>query len=166
MELRQVTPEDAPALIELTEQLYAESTYLLYDPGEATPAVEAYARRIADTTKNESWVMFVAQEQGRLIGAAGGNRGHARRTRHSLLVFLGVVKTSWGQGVGRALLKAIEAWARAKGIHRLELTVQPGNARALALYESQGFEREGLKRHALKISGQYADEWFMSKLLI
>jgi len=43
--------------------------------------------------------------------------------------------------------------------------VQVHNIRAIALYENCGFEREGLKRHSLRIDGTYVDEYYMSKLL-
>ena len=78
---------------------------------------------------------------------------------------MGVLEARTGRGAGRALLTALEAWARANGIHRLELTVQAHNHRAIALYEKCGFEREGLKRHSLKIDGTYVDEYYLSKLL-
>jgi putative acetyltransferase len=51
--------------------------------------------------------------------------------------------------VGRALLEQATAWARSIGVRKLELHVFPWNAPAIALYESFGFEREGLRK------GQY-----------
>jgi RimJ/RimL family protein N-acetyltransferase len=65
----------------------------------------------------------------------------------------------------QARLAALEAWARANGLHRLELTVQVHNRRAIALYEKCGFEREGVKRHSLNIEGTFIDELYMSKLI-
>jgi len=94
-----------------------------------------------------------------------GNRRIARRTRHSLYVVIGVLQVWIGRGVGRALLEALESWARARGLHRLELTVDVENRRAIALYEKCGFEREGVKRHSRRIEGRYSDELYMSKLI-
>jgi len=62
-------------------------------------------------------------------------------------------------------LEALEGWARSKGLHRLELTVDVENRRAIALYEKCGFEREGVKRHSRRIEGRYSDELYMSKLI-
>lgn len=39
------------------------------------------------------------------------------------------------------------------------------NAKALFLYQSMGFETEGLKRNSLKVSGNYLNEDFMAKLI-
>jgi RimJ/RimL family protein N-acetyltransferase len=78
---------------------------------------------------------------------------------------IGVLQAWVGRGVGRALLESLEAWARSKEFHRLELTVDVTNQRAIALYEKCGFEREGVKRHSRKINGKYSDEFYMSKLI-
>ena len=50
------------------------------------------------------------------------------------------------RGVGRALLEQAVAWAESAGVRKLELHVFPWNEPAIALYESFGFEREGLRK--------------------
>lgn len=50
-----------------------------------------------------------------------------------------------GQGVGTALLKAVEAEARACGQTRVRLDVIDTNPRARALYERAGFEAVGVE---------------------
>jgi len=126
---------------------------------------EQQARRIEEMSRSESGVMLVCETNNELIGVVFGHRGVARRTRHSLYVVIGVLQAWVGRGVGRALLEALEAWARSKELHRLELTVDVTNQRAIALYEKCGFEREGVKRHSRKIDGKYSDELYMSKLI-
>jgi RimJ/RimL family protein N-acetyltransferase len=145
--------------------IYAETTLMLLEPSEWNPTVEEHARRIEQNAKSRSGVTVVAEAEGKLIGAASSNRGSAKRNRHSGYVVMGVVEACTGRGVGRALLRALEAWARANEVHRLELTVQVRNHRAIALYEKCGFEREGLKRHSLNIEGRFIDELYMSKLI-
>jgi RimJ/RimL family protein N-acetyltransferase len=56
-------------------------------------------------------------------------------------------------------------WAVEQGIHRLELTVMVHNQRAIDLYEKVGFQREGRKRDALLVGGEYVDEYVMGRLL-
>lgn len=163
--VREARPADAAGVIELFQKLYAETSFMLYEPGEWTPNPEDYARRLEEAWNAEAGVMFVCESDGDLIGVVFGNRGMARRTRHSLYVVIGMIQQWVGRGVGRALLQALEARARAKGIHRLELTVDAANQRAIALYEKCGFEREGLKRHSRRIEGAYFDELYMSKLI-
>lgn len=48
---------------------------------------------------------------------------------------------------------------------RLELTIMVENERALGLYESAGFEREGLHRRAIRLQDGWRDEFSDAKLL-
>jgi RimJ/RimL family protein N-acetyltransferase len=165
LRIRQSTPDDAQAVISLLERLYSETSFLLYEPGELTHDVEQYARRMDEAARKGNWVMFVAESGDCMVGVIFGNRAVPRRTRHSLLIGLAVLRASWNQGVGRRLLAEIEAWARTHDLHRLELTVQTTNRPAIALYEKVGFEREGMKRHSQRVEGVYVDEFLMSKLI-
>lgn len=165
MRIRKAVPSDAAEVIALLEKLYAETTFLLYESGEMNVSTEAYARRMTEGIAEQSWMMFVAEKGPDLVGVLFGSRGHANRTSHSLAVGLGVLETHWRQGVGRALLAAAEAWATEHDIHRIELTVRTTNSHAIRLYERAGFEREGLKRHAQRVAGNYVDEYLMSKLI-
>ncbi len=57
------------------------------------------------------------------------------------------VDAAWrGRGIGRALVDEVIAWSRAREAHKIELEVWPHNLAAIGLYESTGFEREGLRR--------------------
>jgi ribosomal-protein-alanine N-acetyltransferase len=56
---------------------------------------------------------------------------------------IAVAPRSQGRGVGRELLVALVAEARRRGCAQLFLEVLDGNAPALALYDSSGFERTG-----------------------
>jgi putative acetyltransferase len=72
------------------------------------------------------------------------------------------VADAWrGRGIGTALLNEALRWARWVGVEKLELTVYPRNAAAIALYRRFGFVEEGtLVRHSKKSSG-YEDEVLM-----
>jgi putative acetyltransferase len=70
-----------------------------------------------------------------------------------------------GRGAGIAMMAAIvdlaDNWLQLK---RLELGVYADNARAIALYERFGFEREGLQRAYSWRNGSYADSLSMARL--
>jgi RimJ/RimL family protein N-acetyltransferase len=78
-----------------------------------------------------------------------------------------MVATDWrGRGVGSALLAAAIDWARARGLHKLALSVFPHNQAALALYRKFGFVEEGrLVRHVRRADGQLWDLIEMGLLL-
>jgi RimJ/RimL family protein N-acetyltransferase len=165
MRVREAIPSDSARLVPFFRTLYSETNFMLFEPDEFTATEEQQARRIEGMARSDSGVMFVCEDDNELIGVVSGNRGIAIRTRHSLYVVIGVLQAWVGRGVGRALLEALESWARSRGLHRLELTVDVDNRRAIALYEKFGFEREGVKRHSRKIEGRYLDELYMSKLI-
>lgn len=82
MRVREATPEDAAAIITLFKAIYAETTFMLVEPGEWNPAAEEQARRIEQNARTGSGVTVVAEADGRLIGAATGSRGGMKRNRH------------------------------------------------------------------------------------
>jgi RimJ/RimL family protein N-acetyltransferase len=163
--VRQARPDDAAAILKLFQAIHAETSFMLFEPDEWKPSVEEQARRIKLGAKTGAAIFLVAEADGVLAGGAFGTRGIARRSYHALHIVIGVLQAWSGRGAGRALVRALEDWARAHGVQRIELTVQAGNARAIALYESCGFEREGIKRRSLMIGGRSVDELFMAKLL-
>ena len=65
--------------------------------------------------------------------------------RHGHLGILAVAESGEGQGVGRALLSAIEAWATARGYRFLTLNVFEGNSRARAVYERAGYRPDTIR---------------------
>ena len=71
-----------------------------------------------------------------------------------------------GRGIGRRLMQQTIDAAFAFGLTRVELTVREGNANAIALYKSLGFETEGLHRNAVCIEGQYENLYSMALLRV
>ncbi len=57
-----------------------------------------------------------------------------------------VLPEAQGRGIGRAVMAALVAEARRRGMVRATLEVRPSNERALALYESFGFRTIAIRR--------------------
>lgn len=68
---------------------------------------------------------------------------------HGHLSIIAVHERAEGQGVGGALLRASEQWARSQGFRRLTLNVFEANGRARRVYEHLGYRVETL--HYVKI---------------
>ncbi|SFK40634.1 Acetyltransferase (GNAT) family protein [Sphingomonas sp. NFR04] len=71
-----------------------------------------------------------------LIGTAMvGEDGH-----RGWVYYLAVAESARGQGHGRALMAAAEAWLRARGCPKLQLMVRAGNDAAIGFYRALGLE--------------------------
>lgn len=99
------------------------------------------------------------------MGFLGGTGGNVNRNRHTVNMAMGVLKKYQGIGIGRQLLQAFVNWASTNQFHRIELTVMEANTKAKSLYQSMGFEIEGIKRNSLKVNGNYVSEHYLAKLI-
>ena len=164
---RPATTSDATAMLELFRDLDSETQFMLYEPGERTTTPEQQQHIILDFIETPSKTMQVAVDgaSGEIAGFIVGIGNTQARNRHSVYCVIGIRQQFTGQGVGQQLLEALENWAREQQLHRLELSVMEHNHRAISLYRKCGFQSEGIKRHAIKINGQFINEYLMAKLL-
>ena len=165
MFIRTIRPDDAEQFLRLRMQLDEETQFMMLEPGERNISLEEQLYQIEQVLSKENQVIFVAEQDDQLIGYLGAIGGDFKRNKHSAEIVIGILQAYTGQGLGSQLFIAMEAWARQKQLHRLELTVMTHNRAGVALYRKRGFEIEGTKRHALVVNGKYVDEFYMAKLL-
>ena len=121
----------------------------------------------ADLATHHELAAAVRQENGTelVVATAGLSFSSNPRLRHSASFGIMVRTDYQALGIGKALTAAVldlaDNWLMLK---RVELTVFTDNEPAIHLYESFGFEREGLKRMAVIRQGRYADEYLMARL--
>jgi ribosomal protein S18 acetylase RimI-like enzyme len=86
-------------------------------------------------------VVLVAEQGGEAVGVAIGFLGYSTFRARPLLNLhdLAVLPAARGAGVGRALLAAVAARARALGCCKVTLEVREDNAPARRLYARAGF---------------------------
>jgi RimJ/RimL family protein N-acetyltransferase len=163
---RAAGPGDAASLLALKKQLDRETSFMLLEPDERTEDCADIAADLSSMAGAANTTIVVAAETaGRLVGYAEARGGGFRRNRITAYVVIGVLAVARGQGVGAGLLRELELWAPAHGIHRLELTVMDRNHRARRLYERMGYAVEGRRRECLQVDGRLVDELYMAKLL-
>jgi ribosomal protein S18 acetylase RimI-like enzyme len=129
-------PEHQRAVLALT------AAHALDPMGNGGPlAPEALARLVHGLKEHPTTLIFLAFAKGEAVGIATCFRGFS--TFHGLPLVnvhdLTVLPAHRGRGIGRALLGAVEAKARALGCCKVTLEVQENNRRARGLYESAGF---------------------------
>ena len=160
MNVRQARPEDARALATVFAAV-AEEGHLATEPPVDVPArAERFRAAIEDDGPDSYWLL---EDGGRVVGHAGLHGTHAEGV---LARGMAILPEARGRGGGRALLEALLEHAGSQGAHKVELEVWPDNARAIALYESAGFEVEGLRRdHYRRRDGSLRSAVLMARLL-
>lgn len=95
---------------------------------------------------------LIAQGEQGLVGAIHARSPGLFAFAHVLTdLTIAVHPRAQGQGVGRQLFERFQAAVRDRGdITRVELLTRESNARAIAFYESLGFEREGTFRERIR----------------
>jgi RimJ/RimL family protein N-acetyltransferase len=84
---------------------------------------------------------------------------------HRATLGMGIERAARGRGLGRALIQAAIAWARAHGLAWIDLGVFAHNAPARALYASMGFVQTGAVRDQFRVDGVTIDDISMSLAL-
>ncbi len=139
--IRAATPEDIPAMVALLRQLFAIEDDFAFD-------APVQARGLALVLATPGAAGFVAVQDGPEAG--GQVRGMAtaqllvstaRGGPVATIEDVVVDQAARGQGLGRALLEAATAWARAQGALRVQLLADRENAEALDFYDRLGFGR-------------------------
>jgi ribosomal protein S18 acetylase RimI-like enzyme len=146
--------QDAQALVFLLDA-YAQ------DPmggGEALNPENA-ARLCSDMAKISGAASFIAWQEAKPVGLINCFEGYSTFKAKPLLNVhdIAVLADHRGQGVGQALLKAAEDYARAQGCCKLTLEVLSGNAVALSSYIRFGFTQYELAAAAGQ--AQFMQKW-------
>lgn len=165
MIIRKVRVDDAEQMRQLRLQLDKETPFMLFEPGEREITLKEQKRQIEGVLARENQMIFVAEEDGQIVGHLEVMGGCVQRNKHRAEIVIGILQAFTGQSVGTRLFIAMEEWALQQHLHRLELTVITSNTAGVALYKKQGFVIEGIRQHSHIINGQYVDEFYMAKLL-
>jgi len=107
---------------------------------------------------------FVALDQGTVVGWADIFPEQKHATAHRGSLGIGLLSEYRGRGLGRRLLNACISKAWVNGLTRIELETRCDNAAAIRLFERCGFEREGVRRCAMRLDGEHYDTLLMSLL--
>lgn len=143
--VRPMSPDDRPAVLALVRELQAHE-FEIFDrmipPEEIT---ESYLQHLDKDCATYDGVVLVAVTGDRVTGYASLLRRVSDESydetpyTYAYIGDLVVTREARGGGVGRALIEACEAQARAAGAKWLRISVLARNARAHALYRSAGF---------------------------
>lgn len=155
--VRFAAPDDDARLAAIDEETWSTSVSPAPRPTERRffrPQVEP-----ADT--------LVAELGGLVVGYAllGNPTPLPASTHVQMLRGLAVDPAYQSRGVGRALVEAAIAQARARGAVKLSLRVLGSNQGARRLYAACGFETEGVLRDEFLLDGDPVDDHLLARRL-
>jgi len=166
IEVRPAVTGDAGGLHALMDGIYQEDAWFV---GDGPPDVRTLAGKIRSLDPSRAMLLVAEMHSGRahreLIGWIEVRRLGYRRVEHVATLTLAVAARARRRGVGRMLLRAVEPWARRVGVLKLRLDVRAGNEAAIALYEAEGFEREGVERGLVRDEAGFEDNLIYGKFL-
>jgi GNAT superfamily N-acetyltransferase len=108
------------------------------------PGAERVMRRfLADLTSSSHSFLFVAELAGRTVGFISGELREGsptfRQKTWASVDDVFVEPDYRNRGLGRALLKSVEAWAKERGANGISLQVAAANGRGRKFYGELGF---------------------------
>ena len=169
--LRAAVSADVPGIVALERAVVAAGEGVVKTLNDVQD--QRAAELLSDRIGSGHWVVAEwADEAGAIIGCCRLDQHKASLIRHVATLSLEVHPDAQGVGIGRLLMECALDGARTAGsgasdaVRRIELFVRADNARARALYESVGFQVEGVRRDFVRLSdGRFVDDLMMALLI-
>jgi GNAT superfamily N-acetyltransferase len=155
--VRRVESGDIEPLLDLFEAVAAERIYIGTEPGFDR---EQKRRGFASRVDNDANPSFVTVVEGVVVGSASiGTHPEFGPTIGMLLA-----KTHRRHGIGRAMMAALDEWARTRPVTALHLMVFPHNESAIAFYRETGWvEVDRFENDVTRQNGEVWDTILMRK---
>ena len=139
--IREISIKDVENFISLLSQIYDESEFTFYNPGEYSPTISSASQHLEKYITSPTKAIYVAESDEQLVGYVFVNTETYERTQHEAVVYLGVREYYQHQGIVTENINAIE------------------------LFKGMGFQIEGELKDKLFINQKYYNEYVMAKIL-
>ncbi len=140
--IRSIQVHDLPAVNAVLNQIINEKRWLASASGYTLDAHQ----RLLDCSITNKYPYIVASSEATIIGWC--NLLPTNTKTHSMdccLLSMGLLNEYREQGIGRQLLETCIRDAQSQNIRQIELEVYTDNPIAIALYQSCGFEPQGMQ---------------------
>lgn len=152
--VRPVRPDDVASLCAAVDTVARERRWLAVFEGFPREATAAF---VARNLREDYPHVVAADATGRIVGWCDIVPDARPLHAHVGVLGMGVLPACRRRGLGRRLIDAALAAACRRGMLRVELQVRASNAPAIALYDAAGFRREGVRRRAARVDGDFDD---------
>ena len=147
--IRPATPDDAEAIVGFDEVLYAHQAATPSFSGFATPPRDELQRDVAEIWDDDSYIPFVAERDGRVVGMVGLYRrpqGDLRVPSNNIdLAFAATTDDVRGTGAGLALTAHALGWAHAQGFASMTVDWRSVNLLSSRFWPKRGFRPQYLR---------------------
>ena len=156
LQIRELMPEDAKALLAFTKRVGGETDNLTFG-ADGIPISEAAEQpMLAEMQEDPKSIMLGVFREDELI-ANGSIHSMPRRMSHRAELGITVIRDEWNKGIGSILMEKLIEFAKDAGIEILNLEVRADNTNAVHLYEKYGFRHIGTSPAYFKIGDEYVD---------
>lgn len=160
--LRPPELKDALALMDFFNGLIEEGVQIYRDRKVGYEEEVEWLGKQMDEMAHGEIVMFVAEENGKIIGAVEIRKGKFRES-HTGELGVSVEKGHRNMGLGTKMIRLALKEAKKAGIKLVWLRVFANNYGAIGLYKRLGFMKEAALRKRLSYKGRYVDSVIMSR---
>lgn len=165
--IRNGEEDDADEIIGINKSVLEEKYFMLREPSEATYTTESMAKEIIRHREKEGSLYIVSEVNGKVTGYLEFQNGLFKRTSHSGMFSMFILKEFRETGIGSMLLETLLEWAENNPLmEKVALAVFSTNIRAQNLYMKYGFKEEGRCPRDMKLDdGTYIDSVLMYKFV-
>ncbi|WP_159999109.1 GNAT family N-acetyltransferase [Roseomonas sp. 18066] len=144
--IRPATFVDRPALAELAAAAFAQGAAALLPAGLRRMADAARFTALFAEAEAAGATLLLAERDGRALGCVLAEPAPAEPGAAARLTGLWVFPGVTGQGIGSALLRALEELMASAGAGSLRVRVPSGHLRALGLFRRRGYAMQAAGR--------------------
>jgi len=164
--IRTAKLEDALSILHIQKEVVSEGNFLTTVSEEFNKTVEQQRDWIDKILQNDKESMLIAETPKEIVGWIVFLSPNRIKLSHTGSIGMMIKKDFRSMGIGKLLMKGMLDWAEQNPfIEKVSLGVFSTNERAIALYKSMGFIKEGRKVKEFKINDEYIDDILMYKLV-
>ncbi|WP_114570622.1 GNAT family N-acetyltransferase [Exiguobacterium flavidum] len=165
IEIRRLTADDAQICWQLRLEALKDSPSSFLTSYEEAVARENPIEGVTNNLSAEENATYGAWKEGVLVGVATFVAETRQKTDFKgQIVGVYVTPGARGKGLAKRLLQALLGHVEKESkVEKLTLGVMTENLPAIRLYESLGFTIYAKEERAMRLSGQYIDEYLMEK---
>lgn len=166
LEIRKIHDDDAYEVVDVWTRMGGETENLTFGLEDFYFTPEQQKNFIKNISYRENCLYICGLIDGRIVSVLSFMTSSNKRLMHRGDLGIGVLKDSWGIGVGNALMDYFFRWAASTGtVKKVDLEVRDDNTAAIALYKKWGYKIEGKIERGMCINGRFCDLYHMGRLI-